>query len=127
LIQELANILLTLTRVVSLIAGRFAPFHIAAVISLATVGAALVPVISRRPKRAWLRLHAELMAWSYVGLVSAFFAEIAVRLPGVDVGAAVSTGIGLFGGALLIYRVVPRVVDRMRASVNARDVLKLPI
>jgi hypothetical protein len=93
------------------------------------VGAALAPAITRRPKRAWLRLHAELMAWSYVGLVSAFFAEIAVRLPGVDVGAgaAVSTGVGLTGGALLIYWLAPHVVRRMTASPDGRGVLKAPI
>jgi uncharacterized membrane protein len=98
--------------------GGFGPFHVAALVSVATVGAALIPAITRRPKTGWLRLHAELMAWSYVGLVSAFFAEIAVRLPGVGVaaGAASATAIGVAGGAALIYRLLPRAVARVTPS-----------
>lgn len=67
--------------------GRFGPFHGAALISLATVAAALVPAITRRPKGKWLNLHAEIMCWSYVGLVSAFLAEVSVRLPGISIAA----------------------------------------
>ena len=102
--------------------GGFGPFHLAAVISVSTIAAALVPVLTRWPRNAWLRLHAELMAWSYVGLVSAFFAEIAVRLPGVGVstGAASGTAIGIVGGALLTYRLMPRVVAGLTPSYDPR-------
>jgi uncharacterized membrane protein len=41
--------------------GRFGPFHVASVISLATVSAGFVPVYLRRPRRAWMQLHATFM------------------------------------------------------------------
>src|SRR5688572_29259986 len=62
--------------------GRFGPFHVASVISLATIGAGFAPVYLRRPQAAWLQLHAIFMCWSYVGLLAAFVAEVAVRVPG---------------------------------------------
>ena len=61
--------------------GRFGPFHIAALISLATVVAGMIPVLRRRPKQRGVSLHYGYMAWSYVGLVAATVAEIAVRVP----------------------------------------------
>ena len=46
--------------------GRFGPFHVASVISSATIGAGFVPVYLRRPRAAWIHLHANFMCWSYV-------------------------------------------------------------
>jgi uncharacterized membrane protein len=60
--------------------GRFNPFHFAAIISLATIIAGWLPVAYRRP-REWMVLHGIVMGWAYVGLVAAFLAEIAVRVP----------------------------------------------
>ena len=60
--------------------GRFGPFHVLALVSLATVSAGVVPVWLRRP-RAWLELHARFMSWSYAGLIAAFFSEIGTRVP----------------------------------------------
>jgi uncharacterized membrane protein len=96
--------------------GRFGPFHVGAVISLASVAAGLIPVMLRVPSRNWLRVHAETITWSYVGLVAAFLSEIAVRLPGSNValGAMVGTAIAMAGGAVLIRRYVPRVVCQVR-------------
>jgi hypothetical protein len=98
--------------------GRFGPFHMGALVSLATVAAALVPAVTRRPADAWLRLHAEFMCWSYVGLVSAFLAEIAVRVPGVDVvaGAIAGTVLGIAAGGLLIHRRLPIAINEFGAS-----------
>ena len=103
--------------------GGFGPFHVAAGISLITVGVALVPAVTRRPAGNWLRLHAEVMCWSYVGLASAFVAEIAVRLPGSRTApAAISTVVGTAAGAVLIYRFLPAVVAQLRnAQPSARD------
>ena len=47
------------------------PFHILAVVSLLTLAAGMVPVLTKRPKHAWLNLHAYFMSWSYVGLIGA--------------------------------------------------------
>jgi predicted membrane protein DUF2306 len=92
--------------------GRFGPFHVASVISLATVGAGFVPVYLRRPPSAWVQLHATFMCWSYVGLLAAFVAEVAVRVPGVGFSSAVivATVLVVAGGAVLIHTRVPRIL-----------------
>jgi uncharacterized membrane protein len=92
--------------------GRFGPFHVASVISLATIGAGFVPVYFRRPRVAWMELHATFMCWSYVGLLAAFVSEVAVRVPGIGFGSAViaATVIIVAGGAILIHTRVPRIV-----------------
>jgi uncharacterized membrane protein len=92
--------------------GRFGPFHVASIISLATVGAGFVPVYLRRPRAAWMPLHATFMCWSYVGLLAAFVSEVAVRVPGVGFGSAViaATVVVVAGGAILIHTRVPRFV-----------------
>jgi uncharacterized membrane protein len=92
--------------------GRFGPFHIASVISLATVGAGFVPVSLRRPRTGWMQLHATFMCWSYVGLLAAFVSEVAVRVPGVGFGPAVivTTVLIVAGGAVLIHTRVPRIL-----------------
>jgi hypothetical protein len=93
--------------------GRFGPFHVASVISLATLGAAFAPVYLRRPPVAWMQLHATFMCWSYVGLLAAFVSEVAVRVPGIGFGPAViaATGLVVGGGAVLIHMRVPRILS----------------
>lgn len=61
--------------------GTFGPFHALAIVSLATLLAGYAPVYFRRPRDRWLRNHYFGMGWSYVGLLAATAAEIAVRLP----------------------------------------------
>ena len=92
--------------------GRFGPFHIAAVVSLATVLAGLVPVVLRRPRDTWMSLHATLMCWSYVGLFAAFVSEVATRVPGVRFGWGVvaATIAVVMVGAVLINGRVPTIV-----------------
>lgn len=93
--------------------GYFGPFHIAALVSLATVAGAFGTVYLRRPRAAWMRYHAELMCWSYVGLLAAFVSEIATHVPGVGFGygvAAATIGI-VCSGALLIRTQVPRILQ----------------
>ncbi len=98
--------------------GRFGPFHVASIISLATVGAGFVPVYLRRPRDGWIHLHTNFMCWSYVGLVAAFVSEVAVRVPGVGFGYAVivATAVIVAGGAVLIYRRVPRILATVVAG-----------
>ena len=59
--------------------GRATPFHFAAVIAGGTVLAGMWTVLRRRPKKAWIGVHATWMAWSYVGLLAAFVAESLTR------------------------------------------------
>jgi uncharacterized membrane protein len=61
--------------------GGFGPFHILAVISLATVLAGFVAVYFKQPPKQWLRNHYRAMSWSYVGLLAAAVAEAVVRIP----------------------------------------------
>jgi len=98
--------------------GRFGPFHIAAVVSLATVLAGLIPVVFRRPRESWMRHHAALMCWSYVGLFAAFVSEIATRVPGVRFGWGVvaATIAVVIVGAVLINGRVPSIVRAVQTG-----------
>jgi hypothetical protein len=60
----------------------------------------------------WMPQHAKFMSWSYVGLLAAFVAEVAVRVPGVGFGSAViaATAFVVAGGAVLIRTRVPRIL-----------------
>ena len=94
--------------------GRFGGFHVAALISLATIIAGYLPVLLRRP-REWMAVHGIFMGWSYAGLVAAFLAEIAVRVPGVgfSTGLITTTIVAVGGGALLIHTRVPVIARRI--------------
>ena len=59
--------------------GTVGPFHVAALLSLLTVFAGIVPARRRLPRGAWLDRHYEFMTWSYVGLAAAAVAEVATR------------------------------------------------
>ena len=84
--------------------GGFGPFHVAAVLSLATVIAGIVPPI-RRPAN-WVARHYQWMTWSYVGLCAAAVSEVGTRVPGFQFWWAVMAGTFIvFGvGAILIRR-----------------------
>ena len=60
--------------------GHFGPFHVAALVSLATVAAGYVALYLRRPRGSWTEVHAIFFCWSYVGLWAAFVSEVVVRL-----------------------------------------------
>lgn len=62
--------------------GGVGPFHFAALFSLATLMAGIIPVLVKRPTGAWLRMHGSFMYFSVVGLYAAFFSEIVTRIPG---------------------------------------------
>ena len=65
--------------------GTFGPFHVAALISLATLAAGIIAARRRhRGGRAWLERHYFLMAYSYLGLVAAAVAETATRWPAIQ-------------------------------------------
>lgn len=67
--------------------GNFGPFHAAALISLATLAAGMIPVMMRTPQ--WLKLHFSFMYYSVIGLYAAFASEVIVRIPGIPFGPAV--------------------------------------
>jgi uncharacterized membrane protein len=71
--------------------GGFGPFHVAAVFSLVTVVAAIIPPIRRKPAN-WVEHHYAWMTWSYVGLWAAAVSEIGTRVPGFRFWWAVLAG-----------------------------------
>jgi hypothetical protein len=97
---------------------RFGPFHVGALISVATLIAGFAPVILRRPRANWIEIHAYFMCWSYVGLVAALVAEISVRVPGVGFGPAVIGALiaSVVLGAVAIHTRVPGLVRQMIKS-----------
>lgn len=84
--------------------GHFGAFHIAAVFSLLTIIAGVLPVLWRRPLTNYRELHYQFMSWSYVGLVAAAFAEVATRSLPIPIGLAVGlsmTPIFIIGGVII--------------------------
>ena len=61
--------------------GRFGPFHIAAIVSTATLFAGIIPALYLRHKKSWIFFHFTFMYWSVIGLYAAFVSEVIVRLP----------------------------------------------
>jgi uncharacterized membrane protein len=95
------------------LSGTFGPFHVAALLSLLTVIAGVVAVVTRRPRATWLTLHANFMSWSYVGLLAAAAAEAATRIPAAPfwgMVAVASLAVFAVGGYLVITR-IPRVLS----------------
>ncbi len=94
--------------------GGFGPFHVFALISLATVALGVITAVRRRPRDGWVEAHAYWMTWSYVGLVAAAVSETATRYLDFDFGLTVglATAVVVGTGALLINRNVPRLVGR---------------
>ena len=90
--------------------GGFGPFHIAALLSLGSLLAGMVPVILRRPRKKWLELHAHFMSWSYVGLLAAAVAETTSRTLNWNFWIAVVIPAALVGA--IAQLIVPSRVDR---------------
>ena len=93
------------------------PFHILALVSLATLSAGLVPAILRKPRKAWINRHAYFMSWSYVGLVAAGVGQMATKisdLPGV-IAVGLPSVVIVAVGAVLIHTRVPEVL-RLRVG-----------
>ena len=95
--------------------GGFGPFHVLALVSLATTAAGVLHIWLQRPRATWMDFHARWMSWSYAGVLSAFVAEIATRLPGVDfvTGVLVPTALINAGAGLLIHTSVPRTLAHL--------------
>jgi len=94
--------------------GTFTPFHAAALFSLVTVVAGVLP--ARRRGRGWLVRHAWWMSGSYVGLVAAAAAESLSRWSRAPFwGAVVAASLASFLLGMLVMRWgVPRALRRVR-------------
>jgi uncharacterized membrane protein len=96
--------------------GHFGPFHLAALVSLATVAAGYLALYFRRPRTSWMEVHAIFFCWSYVGLWAAFVSEVVVRVPGVsfNTGAIGGSVVAVLVGAFLIHTRVPALAAQLR-------------
>jgi uncharacterized membrane protein len=94
--------------------GTFGPFHVAALFSLLTIVAGLVP--ARQRGRGWMHRHAYWMAGSYVGLWAALAAELTTRVDGLPFWATAAwTSFAVFAvGAALVGRNVPHAMKTAR-------------
>lgn len=85
--------------------GSFGIFHIAAVVSLLTLLAGMIPILFKNRFPNWLPLHLSFMYWSVMGLYAAFASEMAVRIPetpffsmvGIATGVIMITASIIFG------------------------------
>lgn len=95
--------------------GRFGPFHIAALFSLATLVAGWVPMRGRRTRQR-VEQHAYWMGGSYVGLLAAAAAETLGRMPGTPfwpmvIAATLAVSVA---GAMVMRVRVPVALGRAR-------------
>jgi len=103
--------------------GGFGPFHVGAILSLATVIAATLSAITARRcrkrgdkagrARAILR-HYYWMTFSYVGLLAAAVSEIATRLPATRPapGQGVVFGIVVAGASAIVLAIGAQMIRR---------------
>lgn len=99
--------------------GRFGPFHIAALVSLAMLLAGVIPVLWRRPAEGWLERHYFFMAHSYLGLTAAAIAETATRMLGAHAFAGRPTTffwVAVVLATVLVFVVGSRVIKRRAVS-----------
>jgi len=93
-------------------ASGLGPFHILALVSLATLSGGFIPAFRRWPRDSWLEVHAYFMSWSYVGLVAAGAAQMATKHLGPGVlQVAAPTALTVALGAVLIHSRVPRILS----------------
>jgi uncharacterized membrane protein len=102
--------------------GGFGPFHAAAIASLVTVVAGIIPAWRRKPAN-WVEHHYAWMTGSYVGLCAAAVAEVATRTPGLRFWWAVMVGsLAVIGiGGMLIRRYRAAVLAPFRRARPAAD------
>ncbi len=98
--------------------GRFGAFHVAAVISLVTVLAGLIPVLRKKPDPTWIVNHLSWMYWSVIGLYAAFVAEMLTRIPGSSFfgTVALASGATIVVGGFFYSRLIKKWA---RAFVNS--------
>ena len=93
--------------------SRTGPFHILALVSLATLAAGFIPAFLRRPRRSWLHAHAYFMSWSYVGLVAAGVAQTTTKFAREGpFRFVIPIVVIVFVGTLMIHTRVPQILSR---------------
>lgn len=75
--------------------GKFNVFHVAAIVSAATLIAGLVPVFLKKPAKGYMEMHLSYMYWSVIGLYGAFVSETFVRIPSTPFWGMVGFGTAL--------------------------------
>jgi uncharacterized membrane protein len=93
--------------------GQFNAFHVAAIVNLACVVVAMVPLLQNPRPANWKLRHYYRISWSYVGLIAAAVTELIVRTVRLthEQGSAVSGGASVLVtaiGYVLIERYRPR-------------------
>ena len=97
--------------------GRFGPFHAAALASLATLVAGLVPARRRLPRERWLDRHAFFMAFSWIGLVAAAASEVATRVfHAFWTSVVAASAVVLVAGAIALARRMPATLAPFRRA-----------
>jgi len=83
--------------------GGFGAFHVAALVSSATLVGGMTAALRRRP--GWVARHYRWMTWSYVGLVAAAVSEVGTRVPTAPFWGAVllASAVVIGAGGYLIY------------------------
>lgn len=96
--------------------GGFGPFHVAALLSLATVVGGMLPALRRRP--GWVTRHYWWMTYSYVGLLASAASEVVTRLPRTAFwGAVLVASVAVVAvGAVLISRRASAVLAPFRGA-----------
>lgn len=96
--------------------GKPGPFHLAALISLATLLAGIFPALLRIQN--WLRLHVAFMYYSVIGLYAAFVSELIVRIPRAPFGPAVglATAVVMMTAVLAFRSLGPRWLKQVNTS-----------
>ena len=84
----------------------FGIFHVAAILSAATLLAGMLPVWRKKPSYNWLQLHYSFMYLSVLELYVALVAEVLVRVPGLAFWevAGASSAVVMLPGAVLFSR-----------------------
>ena len=100
--------------------GSFGPFHVAAILSLASIAGGIIPAVRRRPAATWVERHYWWMTYSYLGLVAAAVAEVATRMPGITFWwTVVLASLAVFAvGAPIIQRRASITIAPFRASAR---------
>lgn len=103
----IAMVLLNVTALaIYRLSGTFGPFHVAAILSLASVMAGIIPAVRRRPAATWVERHYWWMTYSYLGLLAAAVAEVVTRVPGINFWwtVVIASGAVFVVGAPIIRR-----------------------
>jgi len=102
----------------------FNAFHVGAIVNLAAIVAAMIPMLMSPRPAAWKQLHYNFMSWGFVGLMAAAITETIVRSVALThgqawaVSGAATVTVTLIGG-YLIRRYQPPSTARLAAAKSS--------